>query len=361
MPHTLSPKTKERLFFLRCSVGLFVFCCLVFLLLRDPEATRRGVAAGVRLCLQTLIPSMLPLLILAAFFQRSSLGAAATRLLEVPMRLLLGVSGAGAGAVLFSVLGGFPAGAQTICEAVDQKALTRREGRVLQLLCFCPSAAFTVGAVGGGMLGSVGAGLLLEGTVLMPLLVLAVPLRLRLRGLVPSPVQKKAALSDAEAFTAAVANGAQTMLLICAFVCLFSALPAVLAAFPIPERLRVWVNALPELTGGVRAAAKELSLPSLAGLLSFGGFCAHCQVLPSLQKLRLRYFVFLLFRLAHAGLSALVCWGLCRLIPIRLAVFAGQGAAFAPSAASSAAVSVCMVCMCALLLLGSGTTVKCYA
>ena len=149
------------------------------------------------------------------------------------------------------------------------------------------------------------------------------------------------------------------MLLICAFVCLFSALPPVLAAFPFSEQARVWLFALPELTGGIRGAVQNLSLPWVAALLSFGGFCAHCQVLPNLQKLRLPYAVFLLFRLAHAGLSALVCRLLCPLFPMELAVFSGQTAAFAPSAASSAAVSACLLCMCALLLLGGDTIVKC--
>ncbi len=357
----MSMKTKERLFALRCGVGLFLFCCLVFLLLRDPKATSHGVVSGVKLCLYTLIPSMLPLLILASLFEKSELGAAASRLLELPMHLLLGVSGAGAGAALFTVLGGFPAGAQSISAALDRQVLSRREGQVLQLLCFCPSAAFTVGAVGGGMLGSAKAGVLLELSVLLPSVLLSVPLRFWAR---PSALPSKRVFCmepAAKAFTDSVAQGAQSMLLICAFVCLFSALPPVLSAFHLPQWAKVWVLALPELTGGIRSAVHVLSLPWTAGLLSFGGFCAHCQVLPVLQKLRLPYFIFLLFRLMHAGLSVLVCRCLCPLFPFQSAVFAGSSASFAPSAASSAAVSVCLVCMCALLLLGSGTTVRCCA
>ena len=353
-----SPETRERLFRLRCAAGLFLFFCLVFFLLRSPTETRRGVAFGVKLCLETLIPSMLPLLILADFFQHSALGAAASRLFEKPMRLLFGVSGAGAGALLFSVLGGFPAGAQSIFYASNQQTISKREGQTLQLLCFCPSAAFTVGAVGGSMLGSVGAGLLLEVSVLLPLAVLSVPLRFYAKPSAVSPTKKVSAEPAAKAFTESVARGSRSMLLICAFVCFFSALPPVLGAFRLPEQVKVWAFALPELTGGIRSAVQSLSLPWIAGLLSFGGFCAHCQVLPVLQKLRLPYALFLAFRLVHAGLSVLVCRLLCLLFPFEVAVFAEQRASFAPSAASSAAVSVCMVCMCAMLLLGSRTIVN---
>lgn len=355
MYRSVSGKAKERLFRLRCAGGLFLFFCLVFLLLKNTAAAQRGVAEGVRLCLDTLIPAMLPLLILAAFFQRSELGVAAARLLEKPTRLLFGVGGAGAGVVLFSVLGGFPAGASCIQTAAEEKALSRREGQLLQLLCFYPSAVFTVGAVGGGMLGSTGMGLLLEASVLLPLPLLGLPLRRLLREPTLPPRSKQAALPPAQAFLDAVEQGARTLLMMCAFVCLFSALPPVLAAFALPAFFRVWLPVLPELTGGIRAAAAVFPLPALAALLSFGGFCAHCQVLPTLRVLRLRYWKFFLFRLLHAGLSAALCRLLCRRIPLQAQVFAPQQLRFAPSAASSAAVSVCLVCMCALLLLGRET------
>ncbi|MBQ7597795.1 MAG: hypothetical protein IJU56_04365 [Clostridia bacterium] len=350
-----SSVSAERLFFFKCGAGLFLFFALIFLLLQNAKAAQSGVAAGVHLCLQTLIPSMLPLLILSAFFQRSALGAAASGMLEAPTRLLLGVSGAGAGVVLFALLGGFPAGASSIRAAVETRSLSRRDGKVLQLLCFCPSAAFTVGAVGAGMLGEIKIGLMLEISVLLPLLLLALPLRFLVPANAVPPGKKRAFLSPAQAFVDAVEEGAKAMLSVCAFVCLFSALPPVLSAFSFPEKLRVWVLALPELTGGIYGAAKSLSLPALASLLSFGGFCAHCQLLPTLQFLHLSYWKFFLFRLLHALLSAAVCFALCRAFPMLRPVFAQSGAALAPFSASSPAVSVCLCSMCALLLLGSST------
>ena len=345
-------KVKERLFFLQTGAGLLLFFSFLTLLLLHPQNVQAGVAAGVNLCLHTLIPSMLPLLILSSFFQMSELGAAAARLLERPMQRLFGVPGAGAGVLLFAVLGGFPAGSANIRTCVEQQSLSRRDGQLLQLLCFCPSAAFTIGAVGGGMLGSAAAGFLLELSVLLPLPVLNLPLRLlRPPSAVPLP-QKRSCLPAAQAFVNAVEHGAKTMLLVCAFVCLFSVLPPLLDLFPLPEKVRIWAAVLPELTAGIRDASQTLPLPALAGLLAVGGFCAHCQVLPTLRLLRLGYWKFFLFRLCHAGLSALVSLALYRFVPMQTMVFAAKSAAFAPSAASSLAVSVCLCCMCALLLGG---------
>ncbi len=355
MQQKRSPNAAERLFFFKCGAGLFLFFALIFFLLQNAKAAQSGVAAGVRLCLQTLIPSMLPLLILSAFFQRSALGFAASKLLEAPTKLLFGVSGAGAGVFLFALLGGFPAGASSIRAAVETRSLSRRDGKVLQLLCFCPSAAFTVGAVGTGMLGKTEIGLLLEASVLLPLFLLAIPLRFLYSADTVPPGQNRAFLSPAKAFIDAVEQGTKAMLSVCAFVCLFSALPPVLSAFPFSERVRVWALALPELTGGMNSASKSLSLPALAALLSFGGFCAHCQLLPTLQFLHLSYLKFFLFRLCHALLSAAACFVLCRLFPMLRPVFAQPGTALAPSSASSPAVSVCLCIMCALLLLGSST------
>ena len=350
--------SAERQFLLKSGVGLHFFFAFVFLILRMPQRAAQGAAAGVTLCLKTLIPAMLPLLVLSAFFQRSALGAAAAKLAERPAQLLFGVSGAGAGTVLFSLLGGYPASTQSIQSALQTQTLSWREGKLLQYLFFCPSAAFTVGAVGGTMLKSTVAGGMLLLSLLLPMPLLSLPLRLCCREDAVPPSKRMAFLPAPEAFLAAVEQGTRTMLHICTLVCLFSVLPELLDAFPLPYAVRFWALALPEVTSGVQAATKTQPLPVVAGLLSFGGFCAHAQVLPTLRALRVRYVDFLLFRVCQAALSAGACFLLCRLFPNATAVFSGQGTVLAPSAASSIAVSVCLCCMCVLLLLGSDTVLK---
>ena len=67
----------------------------------------------------------------------------------------------------------------------------------------------------------------------------------------------------------------------------------------------------------------------------------------------LRASVFVVFRILHGALSAVVCSFLLKIFPETEAVFSGQAKSFSYSCESSVPLSLCLVAMCVLLLLGN--------
>ena len=83
--------------------------------------------------------------------------------------------------------------------------------------------------------------------------------------------------------------------------------------------------------------------------LYYGGKGINVSVILS----RLKVSVFLAFRLLHGALSVAVCSFLLRLFPQAVPTFLGKDTVLSYSYNSSLPLSLCLVAMCALLMLGN--------
>lgn len=109
-----------------------------------------------------------------------------------------------------------------------------------------------------------------------------------------------------DALTLAAPKASQSVIVITAYIVLFSALSNI---FKMPEP----VLPLLEITNGV--CGGDFSLPLTAAFLSFGGICIHLQISQSLRKIKMSYFEFLLFRLISSVLSYFVMKIILRIFP----------------------------------------------
>lgn len=96
-------------------VGLCVACVVMgWLLLQFPQAVQTGVSRGLAVCGQLLIPSLFPFLVLSGFVIRSGVAFHISEKLAPLMRRVFGLSASAAVAMVISVLGGYPAGANAV-------------------------------------------------------------------------------------------------------------------------------------------------------------------------------------------------------------------------------------------------------
>ena len=116
-----------------------------------------------------------------------------------------------------------------------------------------------------------------------------------------------------DALTLATPKAAQSVIVITAYIVLFSALSSTVK---IPEPLLPII----EITNGV--CNGDFSLPLTAAFLSFGGICIHLQISGVLRKFKMSYFEFLLFRLISSVLSYFIMKLLLYFFPVDLSVFA---------------------------------------
>ncbi len=246
-------------------------------LFAKPPIAAQGIAEGGRLCMQVLLPSLFPFMIVVSFLSLSGGLVLPARLLS-PLFRLLRLPYALQDIWLASFLGGYPTGAHTLTTLVQQGLMPREPaGRMLRC-CVNPGPAFLVLAVGESMLGSRHVGwLLLLSQVLSSLTLCA--LLCRDKQNIVSQKRPKQFISLADAFVAAVSGAASAMLTIFAFVLAFSVVFALLNSFD--PRLRP-LAAILEVTLGCTTAAQlggKTGLILAAFFIGFGGFSVGFQVL----------------------------------------------------------------------------------
>ena len=269
---------------------LAVLCCFSALL-PLPEVSAQAARDAMLLCAQTLIPSLFPFFVLSSLLIACGASELLSALLSPLMRPLFGLSGTGAAALALGLCGGYPVGARTAAELVENGALSRDEGERLGfLLGVCGAGVFSSSRAGAALYLIHVAAALCAGLLICRALP-PVP-----HGTYPHKSAKAQRFSTA--FPAAVQNALTGCFNVSAFVVFFTVLARLLLHF-LPE---AFASSLPcalllgflELTSGV------LSLPcsragflSCAALLGWGGLSVHCQTLSVLAAtpLSARYYL----------------------------------------------------------------------
>ena len=329
-----------------------LFLCL-------PQAAAAGVTQGLRLCFSSLIGALLPFFVLTKLALLRNVHLRLCGRCSVFTRRVLGLPGVCAAAVGCGLVGGYPVGAAMAAQLLAQGDISAETAKRLLLFCVGPGPAFAVSAVGAGMLHSAKAGAVLYGAVALGALLTGLFTRPLFRAAKPpqEPKQTPPPLPFAEALTRAVRESLESLLLICAFVALFSALVSLLDAAALPAPLQTGAAALLEVTTGCGALAGKSSLPLLAAEIAWGGLCVHGQLSPCLAAVRLPLAWFWGGRALHAALSWVCCRGLLCVVKLPQTVLA-QNAAFRPASGGSYTLSFCLLMLCVLLLFGSRCTVR---
>ena len=331
-----------------------------FLLLWQPAKAKAGFLAGLRLCGVSLLPSMLPFLILASFFLRLLLDSGAAqrgrlRLLRLP--------GCCLPVVVFSLVGGFPVGLTLTKTLLDERRITPPQARRMACFCVCQGPAFVMNAVGSDLLKSQRSGVLLYVSLVSAALLVGV-LTARFAAKEPQPMEPVAAKKSAPApigvlLSAAVNESTTVMLRICAWVCFVSALLKLTDTPVLPETVRTVLVCFTEVTNGCARMGSRVPLPLLAAALGWGGLCAQLQLMGPLAAFRMPLWRFVLFRALNAALCAVLCAGLLRLFPVPQNVMLRfSDAPPAASHSASFAVCACVLAMCLLLLLGNESFIR---
>ena len=200
---------------------------LAGLLFVFPEQSAQAAQQGLTLSVQLLIPSLFPFFVLSSLCIATGLADTLARWLAPLMSHLFGVSGSGASALILGAIGGYPTGARTLAQLVQNGTCSPEEAQRLSLFCNNCGPAFFIGAAGAGIFESKEAGFLLLGTHLAAALILGLVLcrtkNHQAAGSVPSSVP---AQSLAAALPDCVRSAFTSVLSVCSYVILFSVLTA---------------------------------------------------------------------------------------------------------------------------------------
>lgn len=126
-------------------------------LLTHSAQTAEGIREGLVCCATLVIPSLLPFLVFSGMLATTRLGDWVSRPLKPICRWIFHLPPEAGSALLMSMTGGYPVGARTIAQLLEQGRIQPRTAR--RMLCFCINAgpAFVVSTVGAALY-SLGAG-----------------------------------------------------------------------------------------------------------------------------------------------------------------------------------------------------------
>lgn len=308
---------RNRLFYFKFIPTAALFMLTAALLLVHPEAAADGVKRGMSLCLSTVIPSLFPFLLVTTAAYDIGMFDALSEKAEKLTRFLFALPGASFPVIAMSLIGGFPVGAHLIEKALDKGELTYAEAQRMLLFCVNPGPAFTVSAIGAGVLGSKQAGIIIYVCVSAVSLLTGVLSRFFTDDEVKAHREKTAinGFFNSSAVTAAVNSSISAITNICVWVVVFSCADSLLQSLVSNGQLLMFFRLIFEVTNGAVTASEHFNLPIIAAVISFAGICVHFQIMPCIIRARMKYKYFLAVRALSAALTSALAFLVTRLFP----------------------------------------------
>lgn len=304
-------------------VGLII--CIIF-----SDAVKSGIAAGVQLCLGVLIPSLFLPMTLCAFMQQSGVVSLLGKYIDRPSRFCFNISGAAAAAFILGCISGYPSGAVLSRSLYDCGEIDIATARRLCSVCVCGGPAFILLGVGDGLLHSRAVG-----RILLCSHIIAAVFLLFMSGLFAKTRQKGKIMTEnravydkskpkaagfglTRAVTGAVKSSARSMLGICAYTVLFSAVISAVGRFLSGGAMTV-VTGVCEVTNACVYFANTHNIPMISAALGFSGLSVIAQVISAARELcdirRL-----LIYRILSAAVSFAICSLLLIIFPQSISV-----------------------------------------
>ncbi|MCI8549303.1 MAG: hypothetical protein HFI68_01710 [Lachnospiraceae bacterium] len=279
---------------------LFPFCtlCLFLLCILQPSKAVAGAAAGLSLWYCTVLPTLLPCMILSSYLISSEL---VYHLPPAPLTLVTGW------------FCGYPMGAKTVADLWKSGGITEKEGTRLLLLCCMPSPMFLTGFLCFGMLRlSLTKALPFLAALYLPPVLFWLPLRLRegkvARRISAIPTKENKPLQIFLNFETAMMEGFLIVAKIGGYLMLFTMLSYFFRSWIRNPFLSSLIPGFLEMTSGIAFTVQScLSSPLTIALCfsfaAFGGLSGVAQTASVLKSTPFSGRRYLFWKLAQAVLT----------------------------------------------------------
>ena len=326
-------------------VGIILsFLCVLII---NPVLCKKGTINGILLCGRVIIPSLFPFTMCVIFILNSNVFNKFEKLSPF-IKFLTGLPFFHFTVLLFSMIGGYPVGANLLNNAVENGTIKQKTAEKMLLFCVNAGPAFIVSAVGSGMLNSQGAGIILLSSHIVSSIILLLFSRFTTRFDDEISYSFEHEIHPADNFVNSAATASKSVLNICSFVLLFSAINEYLNFYCSQNPILRFIGSLLEVTNGVMLT-KNVYLISF--LLGFGGVSVWCQVLFSAKNIKINLPKFALARIIHGILSVGITFILFKLLPQSLPTLSNNNFLGFGNFYSTAAIGASMLIMVTVLII----------
>ncbi len=354
--NTVTEIYQSRFSNLRYMPSFAVLFIWGYLLVAYPEASAEGVSNGIRLCIESIVPSLFPFLLFSSVLSGTGVLNSLIKATDKLTRLIFALPGDSLPIIAMSLIGGFPVGAFLIKKAVEKGALTQSQGKRMLLFCVNAGPAFTISTVGSMLLSSKKAGIIIYCSTAFSSLLLGIISRFTSLNDDAYATERSDDISQKTGFytviTESVNSSSQAILNTCIWIVVFSCLYSLIELLPLNDSFVLFFKCFSEVTNGVITVLEQYPLPLVSGIISFGGFCVHLQLMPCLSALKMKYKHFITARIVSASFSIAVAYVLFGLFPVSISTVSLGDKPHAVSLGGSIPVCACLLILSGLFIIG---------
>ena len=289
----------------------YMFTMIVFfaLMLFFPKATFEGASNGLLLWFRTILPTLLPFMILSNLLIHTNSAHYISKSLKPWLQKTFKISTPACYAVLIGFLCGYPMGAKVIADLVTTKRITQKEGQYLLSFCNNTSPMFVISFI--VMQNFRQESLLWASIVILFFVPVLCSFFFRRFYIIHTDSMPNASATDRkfyfnfQIFDDCMMNGFETITKVGGYIILFSILFSLCARSPL-----TWLLPTLEISNGIPWIINfgfplTATFPLVLALTSFGGFCAVAQTYSMIQKTGLSIFPYIIQKLITALVTSL--------------------------------------------------------
>lgn len=290
----------------RKTMGLIGAAAAMLILILDSRAAANAAAAGVDVCIRTVIPSLFPFFLLSSYLT----GSLGSGILSGVVGRLFQTSQNSGGILLSGLLGGYPVGAKLAAEGFHAGTLTKTQADRLLMFCSQAGPSFLFGIAAAQFSGAK------YGWALWAIQLLSA---WSVSRLIPEQESEKTAqgVQRRIRWNEAMGSSIRAMASVCGWIVVFSVVIRFLKRWILwllPESAQILICGLLELSNGclMLSAVADIRLRFLlaAVMLNFGGLCVWMQTASVAGDLDMgRYLLGKTLQTAIAALFALAWMG----------------------------------------------------
>ncbi len=296
-------------------VGIFICCYLLFMM---PYAVSSGITNGLEICFHTILPSLFPFMVLSSYIIKTDVFSSVYRALSPLTRFLFKQPDCAVAVIVMGLIGGFPVGAKMTAMLYENGRISKNEAQRLCMFCVNGGPAFIITAIGVGMFGSSKAGVIMFVSLCISSISLGIISRFFSDESRSEASHKSHNQSPLLALSSSVSDNVSSILSICAWVILFSALTECIKEMKFNDSIYTALVSVLEVTKGCAQITEKMPIEIITCIIGFGGFCVHCQVYSFVRSTGLKYIRFFTGRVINGALSAVICHLLLMVFPVDL-------------------------------------------
>ena len=307
-------KLKKNIF-----QAILVVLSLIFMF-KIPYAVTSGVTEGLQICFYVILPSLFPFMVVSTYIIKSNIFGFAYRFLAPISQWLFRQPACAIPVIIMSMIGGFPVGIKMVNNLLNDSAITKNQAQRLCIFCMNGGPAFVITAVGVNMFKSTKLGVIMFASLCMSSLIIGV--FTRFLGDKNELKEYYEAQSSLSSLSSAVSDALQSVLGICAWVVIFSAVTNCLKICMKNENIFVAFTSILEVTKGCMTLVGKTPIPVITAVIGFGGICVHCQVMANVKNCGLKYSHFFVYKILNGALASFISYLLLLVFPVDINVFA---------------------------------------